>query len=159
MEKQEFLDSLRRALHGKVPPGQVVENLQYYEEYINTEIRKGTAEAEVMSKLGDPRLIARTIVEANGGTSGSGWYEKQEDGTDETWYESTEEEYQPYSQPGERRLRMLLKVPGWAWGLLVLLIVLLVLSAVFSLLAAVLPFLLPILLVLLAVKAFRDWIH
>ena len=55
MTKQEFLDRLRMSLHGKIPPGQVVENLQFYEDYINTEIRKGAAEEEVMAGLGDPR--------------------------------------------------------------------------------------------------------
>ncbi len=200
MTKQEFLDGLRRTLHGKIPPGQVVENLQFYEDYINTEIRKGVSEKEVLAGLGDPRLLARTIVEtqsgqsaeyaggsrygSQGGSSGSrygtgAWYEEQ-DGTDGTWHEAQDgqgtwqeaqrdasedtwydnaEEYQPYNQPGDRHLRLLSRVPVWAWLLLVLLIVILAVSAVFSLLAAILPVLLPILLVLLAVKAFRDWIH
>ena len=177
MTKQEFLDRLRMSLHGKIPPGQVVENLQFYEDYINTEIRKGAAEEEVMAGLGDPRLLARTIVETRGGQSAEytggryggqgtagGWYEEQEGGTDTryegqdgsgTWYEAREE-YRPYEQPGERRLSLLANVPVWAWLLLVLLIIVLAVSAVFSLLAAVFPILLPILLVLLAVKIFRE---
>ena len=60
MTKQEFLDRLRRSLHGKITPGQIVENLQFYEDYINTEIRKGASEQEVLTRLGDPRLLART---------------------------------------------------------------------------------------------------
>ena len=207
MTKQEFLDRLRMSLHGKISPGQVVENLQYYEDYINTEVRKGTAEEEVLARLGDPRLLARTIVETQSGQSaeytggsryggqgnagssrgGSGaWYDEQErredarrnnhagawydeqDGTEDAWRESqagsgtwygSQDEYRPYEQPGERRLRLLSRVPIWAWLLLVLLIVVLAVSAVFSLLAAILPILLPILLVLFAVKAFRDWFH
>lgn len=188
MTKQEFLDRLRMSLHGKISPGQVVENLQFYEDYINTEVRKGTAEEEVLARLGDPRLLARTIVETPNGQSagytggsryggqgssggsraGSGaWYEEQ-DGTEGVWHESQDgsgtwyesrDEYQPYDQPGERRLRLLSRVPVWAWLLLVLLIVVLVVSAVFSLLAAILPILLPILLVLFAVKVFRDWLN
>ena len=67
MTKQEFLDRLRRSLHGKITPGQIVENLQFYEDYINTEIRKGASEQEVLTRLGDPRLLARTIVETQGG--------------------------------------------------------------------------------------------
>lgn len=200
MTKQEFLDRLRRSLHGKVSPGQVAENLQFYEDYINTEVRKGASEAEVLAGLGDPRLLARTIVEArggqtaeyaggdrygnqggsSGGRSGAGsWYEEQ-DGADAAWHESQDgssawqgaqgdasdggwygsaDEYRPYEQPGERRLRLLSKLPVWAWLLLALLIVVLAVSAVFSLLAAIIPVLLPILLVVFAVKAFRDWIH
>ena len=78
MTKNQFLEKLRTALNGKMSPDSVTENLRYYEDYINTEIRKGRAEAEVLSALGDPRLIARTIVETRGG-SGS-WTEEHTDG-------------------------------------------------------------------------------
>ena len=65
MTKQEFLEKLRLALTGNVPGSVVSENLQYYEDYINTEIRKGKSEEEVLAALGDPRLIARTIITTN----------------------------------------------------------------------------------------------
>ena len=71
MTKQEFLEKLRLALNGRVSPAQLMENLSYYEDYINTEIRKGKGEEEVLAGLGDPRLIARTIVETGGGSSRS----------------------------------------------------------------------------------------
>ena len=66
MTKQEFLEKLRLALNGKVAGNVVTENLQYYEDYINTEIRKGRSEEEVLASLGDPRLIARTIITTTG---------------------------------------------------------------------------------------------
>lgn len=154
MTKQEFMEKLKLSLNGKIHPGLVVDNLQYYEDYINTEIRKGTPESEVLEKLGDPRLIARTIVETSGGglsgEAGGSWYEDQEEG---------QEEYQSYAQPDHRGLHILSKIPPWAWLLLVLLIVMLVVGAVFSLLATLLPILLPIAIVVFLVKAFRDWIN
>ena len=193
MTKQEFLDRLRRSLHGKITPGQIVENLQFYEDYINTEIRKGASEQEVLTRLGDPRLLARTIVETQGGQQAEragSWYEEPEGATGTwhdsqgetagTWHDSqgetagtwndsqgetagawheNREEYQPYRQPGERRLRLLTTIPVWAWLLLVILIIVLAVSAVFSLLAAILPILLPVLIIVFAVKAFRDWLH
>ena len=61
MNKQEFVDRLRMALNGRVSPGLVMDNVNYYQDYINTEIRKGRTEEEVLESLGDPRLIARTI--------------------------------------------------------------------------------------------------
>ena len=67
MNKQEFVDRLRMALNGRVSPGLVMDNVNYYEDYINTEIRKGRTEEEVLESLGDPRLIARTIIQTNGG--------------------------------------------------------------------------------------------
>lgn len=62
MTKQDFIEKLRFALNGKVSANVVSENIQYYEDYINTEIRKGKSEEEVLAALGDPRLIARTII-------------------------------------------------------------------------------------------------
>ena len=47
MNKQEFIDRLRSALNGRIPPSMVAENVNYYEDYINMEVRKGKTEAEV----------------------------------------------------------------------------------------------------------------
>ena len=41
MNKQDFIDRLRMALNGRVSPGLVMDNVNYYEDYINTEIREG----------------------------------------------------------------------------------------------------------------------
>lgn len=147
MTKNQFLEKLRTALNGKMSPDSVTENLRYYEDYINTEIRKGRAEAEVLSALGDPRLIARTIVETRGG-SGS-WTEEHTDGGT----------YAERGHAGGMRSGLFFRLPVWAWLLIVLVVVILILSVIFSVIAAVLPVLLPILLVLLLVKLFRDWIN
>lgn len=74
MSRQEFLDTLRRALSGSLSSSLVAENMAYYNEYISSEMRKGRSEEEVMAALGDPRLIARTIIETSGGEdAGSGY--------------------------------------------------------------------------------------
>ncbi len=64
MTQREFLDTLKRALNGQVPPHVVTENLHYYDTYIYEEIGKGRLERDVMEELGDPRLLARTIIDA-----------------------------------------------------------------------------------------------
>ena len=51
MNKQEFVDRLRMALNGRVSPGLVMDNVNYYQDYINTEIRKGRTEEEVLSLI------------------------------------------------------------------------------------------------------------
>ncbi len=61
MTKEQFLSSLEEALIGNISPSLINENIRYYEEYIETEKRKGRTEEEVMEELGDPRLIAKTI--------------------------------------------------------------------------------------------------
>ena len=72
MNKAEFLEQLRLSLNGRLDASQVMDNLRYYEEYINSQLRQGKTEEDVMSMLGSPRLIARTITDANtdGGQAG-----------------------------------------------------------------------------------------
>ena len=64
MSKREFLSKLEEALVYEMPPRAVTENLRYYSSYIDSEKGKGRSEEEVLDELGDPRLIARTIIEA-----------------------------------------------------------------------------------------------
>lgn len=155
MTKQEFLEKLRMALGGKLSAEQVQENVIFYEDYINTEIRKGKSEEEVLTMLGDPRLIARTIAETAGGRDGqSAEYAEGAGGNRYSGGNDVRRE-----DESGRQVRNLSRVPSWVWLVLVLLIVVVVLSAVFSVISALLPVLLPILFVLLLVKVFRDWIH
>ena len=62
MTKQEFLEKLRLALNGRVSPAQLMENLSYYEDYINTEIRKGKGEEEVLAGLENMPDFYGTLV-------------------------------------------------------------------------------------------------
>ena len=61
MSKQEFIDSLRRELSGMEDYEYVNDTVNYYENYIESEIRKGNPEAAVLEGLGDARLIAKSI--------------------------------------------------------------------------------------------------
>ncbi len=65
MTRQEFLDILGRALRRELSETEVMDNLRYYEDYIRRETAGGKAESEVLAGLGDPRLIARTILEVD----------------------------------------------------------------------------------------------
>lgn len=62
MTKNEFLELLRTALLGEIPDTEIESNMKYYEEYIRSEGYK-ISEEEVINQLGDPRLIAKTIVD------------------------------------------------------------------------------------------------
>ena len=70
MSKNEFIQGLEAALSGNVPPETVRENLIYYRDYIRTEQEKGRTEQDIMDELGDPRLIARTIMDTTPGAEG-----------------------------------------------------------------------------------------
>ena len=63
MTRYEFIQRLRTALSGEVPAPVVEENVRFYDRYISDEIAKGKSEEDVLTDLGDPRLIAKTILE------------------------------------------------------------------------------------------------
>lgn len=71
MERQDFINGLRRGLSGMEDYEYVNETVNYYENYIDSEIRKGETEESVLRMLGDPGLIAKSIRASRGevGTS------------------------------------------------------------------------------------------
>ena len=66
MNKYDFINNLQRHLTGKVSPEQLQDLTRYYNQYIDGEIRKGKTEEEVLASLGDPRLLAKSIISAEG---------------------------------------------------------------------------------------------
>lgn len=61
MTKQEFLTELRHALEGQLPAQDIEENIHYYDAYFRD---SGKPEKEVCEELGDPRLIARSLIDS-----------------------------------------------------------------------------------------------
>lgn len=95
MDKKEFLEKLAMALAGQVSRSVIEENIRYYENYIAEEARKGRPQHQVLDELGDPRLIAKSIIDANGGGSEmAGVYEDSDSG---------EEGSSPFSNQENRR--------------------------------------------------------
>lgn len=72
MTKKEFLEQLEEALAGEVPNSIVYDNKQYYSKYIDAELWKGRTEEEIFEELGNPRLLAKTIIDMQGGGFFSG---------------------------------------------------------------------------------------
>ena len=62
MNKQEFLTILKQSLDGEIPDYEVENNIHYYETYLVDEQNKTLDEK--LRELGEPRLIARTIIDA-----------------------------------------------------------------------------------------------
>ena len=63
MNKKEFLDILYEQLSGQMPEGAIAAHIQYYRNYIEEEQSKGRSETDILHELGDPRLIARTLLD------------------------------------------------------------------------------------------------
>lgn len=130
MNRQEFLDTLRRALYGKIDDFALSDHMQYYENYISQEVASGKSEQEVLQELGDPRLIARTILETAGVKSSYVEYTVTDEG-------------EPAPEP-ELRVR---QYSGWkamAITAIVILAVLFILFLVFQVVVALLPVLIVI---------------
>ena len=146
MNRDEFLSRLASALNGEVHPSVIQENLKYYDEYIREEAAKGRSEDEVIDEIGGYRLIAKTIIEANGGGEGQGNYSGQTyDQGDFYSSRGDSDDYQGYdkSDPAGGSFRMYDFSRGWrrfiipAVLVLVLIVVFSIIGGIFSLLSPI----------------------
>ncbi len=140
MRKSEFLQLLREALNGDVPPGVIEENIRYYDGYITDEVRKGRSEKEVIAEIGDPRLIARTIEDT---TEGEDVYEEAHSyggnsGTQSVYGERAD------SRNTEETIHHA-DLSKWYWKLAAAAVIFLVLYLVFAIVGGIFTLLAPLL--------------
>ncbi len=77
MSKEEFLRELEEALAGDVPEAVIRDNVSYYGSYLSQEMAKGRSVEEIVNEIGEPFIIAKTIIEhseAVGEAAGDGGY-------------------------------------------------------------------------------------
>lgn len=92
MNREDFLNRMQETLEGEVPNSVIQSNLQYYRAYLTEEMRKGRSEQDILEELGDPRLIARTIMDSQDAAEGHyGQHVYEEAGN---VYEETERTYE-----------------------------------------------------------------
>ena len=145
MDRIEFVDKLQHALSGGLGSAMVAENVQYYREYIDVEIRKGRSEEEVIGSLGDPRLLAKSIIEANKRAG-------QNEGTNRNYDEET-----PGNDFGRQEASSgPVRVPGWLILLIVVVVLLLIIGVAFSVISFLAPVIIPVLVVLLVINFFKG---
>ena len=149
MEKAEFIERLQRALAAGISSSLVAENVRYYQDYIDSEIRKGRSEKEVMDSLGDPRLLAKSIIEANK-HAGVSYGSNQE--YDEEVADDTQEWETDRGTPKSRSIVF----PGWLVMLVVTVIVLLIIGVATYTLISFAPLIIGVLVAVLIVKAFQG---
>lgn len=63
MDREEFLEILAAQLTGEIPSPEISQHLAYYNSFIDQKLRQGQTEAEILAGLGDPRLIAKTLID------------------------------------------------------------------------------------------------
>ena len=127
MTKQEFLDGLRRSLAGGLETQEINEHIRYYSDYIDSQIRMGISEEEVMASLGEPRLIAKTLLGMEGVETITEEYVEDENSADSN--------YRYFNLSGKT-----LKIPGWLFTILICVISFCVLTVLFALMTRLLPF-------------------
>lgn len=144
MDRYEFLSALRAALNGKVPATTVEDNVRYYEEYIEVQLRQGKSEEEALAALGDPRLLARTIVEANKYAENAETYGGDEYGE------------VPVGGSGKNFGQWYRERPHWLHVVMSILVTMFVLFFAFTVLQALFPFLLIIVAVTALYRLVRQ---
>lgn len=144
MNRVDFLEKLKEALENEGGSLLVRENVEYYNQYITEEVRRGRSEREVLEELGDPWIIAKTILGAGGSAS-----------QNEYTYESPQQSYggQEYqgSNVGRRNVRSF-AIDSWWKKLLLILCVIGIIFVVFAIITGVISLVVPIMIPVLIVS-------
>jgi len=152
MNRQEFIRELRIAMSGHFSSAEIQENVEYYEDYIDMQLRKGKTEKEVLDELGDPKLLIKTMRDAAKGKNSS---VRGEAAYREVSGSSTRSSASGNAAHGQMKV---VQVPCIVWVIGAVLIVLLILSivgAIFGLIMRILLYLLPIILIAVAL----GWLY
>lgn len=139
MNREEYISTMEKSLVGRIDPDALRETMAYYNDYFAMEQSKGLSEEQIISNLGDPRLLAKSIIAAES--------EKREDREHEV-RSTGDGEYGSYVRRGH--------IP---FGILMLIIVLVffgIISLIFSIASALLPILLPALIVFGIITFFKN---
>ena len=147
MYRAEFLDILKTQLSGQMHEGKIAAHLRYYEDYIQSKVRGGTPEEDVIAQLGDPRLIAKTLLDTDTDTG------------EEVYEESrsySENDTGDYGKKEEKNWKKKLNLSTWYGKLIVIAAAATIIFLLISVLAAVLPFLIVLAVVLYLISRWRK---
>ena len=142
MTKREFLEELKEALSEQLSQNQVAEHVSYYMNYIEERKRSGSSEDEVLDMLGDPRLIARTILDTTPGSKDNQNY----------FYEQTMQDAQ--SEVEKKGLSN--KARKYLYIGIAIAVIFLSISLITTLLSFLLPILLPVILIFVVISIIRK---
>lgn len=150
MDRQKFIQKLKEALENDLSGRIVQDNLNYYNQYITDEMKKGRTEQEVVDELGDPWMIARTIIdsqEIQSAGASAGDYNRQE---------------QSYDRPDSYRDEKIhvFGLDTWWKKLLLIVAVIAVVCIVFSIITGIIslvaPIAVPVLLIVIVVQIVKK---
>lgn len=142
MNRKGFLNELEKALEHKMSDTEIKEQLQFYSNYIKTEVSVGRNEMEVIEELGDPWGLAKNLG-----------YGHQETYVDE---ETIQEKVHSTNEQGPKIYTTNSKWVLWGIFLLVLFVLFAVLSFVSAIFKIFAPILLPLLFISFLFRIFRN---
>ena len=148
MNKKEFIDGLRRSLSSINDYSFVNDTISYYENYIDSQMRMGKSEQEVMEELGDPRLIAKSIRAT---------HVSEEEEAQNNYNEFENESYtrqQPFPKTSFSFNGRQIQMPSWLVKTIAILFLILVFFVVFTVLRWLSPFILMAVVVYLIYRTF-----
>ena len=123
MKKQEFLEKLYDALCESMDKSEAQIHVKYYKQYIEEKVREGKNEKDVIAELDNPRLIAKSLIEAGDDAF------KYSDDVGEDKFEYDDENKNMYENIGiSPKGRLYL----WGVGILVVLIIAAIIWAIFG---------------------------
>lgn len=155
MDRGEFLSILRESLEGFIPMEEVEKNIQFYRNYFE---ESEQTDREVIEELGDPRLIARTIIDAYKASKGPmadyyteqarSEYSREHSGQYSDSMNQREEEY------SGRHFSWLEKAIGWIVVLFVAIVFFVLAVAVVGVFVG---YVLPVILLIVLIKILVDY--
>ncbi|MEF9917557.1 MAG: hypothetical protein RSD97_10745 [Lachnospiraceae bacterium] len=147
MSRSEFIQELKIALENDLVGSIIQENIDYYNSYILEEIKKGRMESEVLAELGDPWMIARTIIDS------------VENNSQGNTYEASESTNQSQAKDEKKKMHIFGLDTWWKKGLALIIVIVAIMATLAitaGIIRLILPILLPILFVIFAIRIFKQ---
>lgn len=145
MNQEDFFESFQDALAGEVSESVIQENIRYYKSYIYEQSQKGQTVEDILNSLGNPRLLAKTIISANS---------PNRDYRDSyTEYDSSRasSDHRSFKQKIQE-----LTIPVWLRKVLSILVVVGVIVLAFAVISYLAPFILFIACIFIVVRIIRN---
>lgn len=159
MKQEEFLTSFQEALTGNVPDRMIQDNMIYYRSYINKQLQNGKTEEDVLRSLGNPRLLAKTIIDTNKFASENEQQSEQDSlRQDYSGYQWRNQE-QKKAQTHNKKSMKTLQLPSWLVGILCVFAMVLLVGLAFCVVSHLAPILFTIAISVLGYRAIRKAIR
>ena len=146
MDRTEFIEILKSQLSGQMAEARIDAHVRYYQDYIQSRVRSGQTEQEVLSMLGDPRLIAKTLIDTEPGSA------------DDVYEESYGGDYERYTdrgpEPVQPRWKKYVDLSTWYGKAFVIAAAAVIIVLLLALIGTVLPFF----IILIAVLSVFSWL-